>query len=117
MTSAQARLPKAPELSPALRKVIQQTVRPEYIQAITRVLIYKSLLGELAAIRELHAWGQDTVNVDLNPGVQAVPIRINLGQCGDRQDSRSNEPSAEIGFVESKFSPPQSCEPSGAAGA
>ena len=41
---------------PSLRRVIQQTVRPEHIVAITQVLIYKALQGDLAAIKELHAW-------------------------------------------------------------
>lgn len=97
---------RSKSVHPSLRRVIQQTVRPEHIAAITQVLIYKSLHGDLTAIKELHEWlwGRDTVNLELNAGTQPVPVRINFGPpIKDGQEDKTDDPSA--GNVESRVLP------------
>jgi hypothetical protein len=116
-TSAQARLPKASQLSPSLRKVIHQT-RPEHIQAITHVLIYNAMPSR----QDLKiAFGWKSILLYGAAAIQRL-VRVLCNGCKDRHELAAQDLIADpryrlLGFAAGEtIYRPVGCESCGGTG-
>ena len=76
-----------------LRRALQRSVRPEHIEAIGRILIYKALRGDMTAMKELfdRLWGRPQPELENSDGGERPTIQMVFNRISEEEVARIQE--------------------------